>query len=85
MLVSFACLAAMTTPAHLRLISDRYDRTIVLRALALPNLAAYTLTVWVRCGGFPPNPRYAAAADSVCGTLRPHVQRACNLAPPFTP
>lgn len=49
MAVSFACLVAMTTPHHLRLISDRYDRTLVLRALALPNLAAYTLTVWVRC------------------------------------
>ena len=48
MAVSFACMVALTTPAHLRLISGRYDRTLVFRALALPNLAAYTLTIWVR-------------------------------------
>lgn len=49
MAVSFACLVALTTPARLRLISDHYDRTLAVRALALPNLAAYTLTVWVGC------------------------------------
>jgi hypothetical protein len=49
MAVSFACMVALTTPAHLRLISGRYDRRLVFRALALPNLAAYTLTIWVRC------------------------------------
>jgi hypothetical protein len=89
MAVSFACAVPMMTPQHLRLIAGRYDRTLALRALALPNLAAYTLTVWVRIwlfrvqgdvrGGCPPNPGHAAAANSVPWTLTPPVRRACYV------